>query len=147
MSIRKILFLLVAGADIEQTANVPAESAGDKSLECNLIPHILVSLDVNAPSKLTEQRQSIARTSRARVKEKMPVDRLSLELCWWAVKELAYGRKSHAAEDSFVIETTDLVHVRLYMATAVHSLGRTNFGSVVEDMSSRHMTIHPGIDQ
>jgi hypothetical protein len=88
------------------------------------MPRRLVGLKVYVPFVMTDQGQYTTKTSRPRNGDRVPVDRLSLELCWWAVRELVYGRKKQVYENAFVMESTDSNHIRLYMAAAIHNLGR-----------------------
>lgn len=74
---------------------------------------------------MTDYGQYLAKTSRSRNKDKVSIDRLSLEICWWAVKELVFGRRKQGDGEAFAIESADLSHIRLYMAAAIHDLRRT----------------------
>lgn len=86
-----IRFPLVADSDIEQTARLPTEAAGNLSLEWKLMPRNLVSFEAYVPFRMTDQEQYVGKSSRPRNKDKVPADRLFLESCWWAAKELVYG--------------------------------------------------------
>jgi hypothetical protein len=111
------------------------------------MPRRLVGLKVYVPFMMTDQGQYTAKTSRPRNEDRVPVDRLSFELCWWAVRELVYGRKKQVYENAFVVEGTDLNHIRLYMAAAIHNLGRGTDRVAVSGMSQKHEASHVGIDQ
>lgn len=95
---------------------------------------------------MTDYVQYIAKTSRSRKQEKVPIDRLYLEICWWTVKELVFGRKKQVDEDAFVIESADLSHIRFYMAAAVHDLRRGADGAIVDGMIRKHKALYAGTD-
>jgi hypothetical protein len=111
------------------------------------MPRRLVGLKVYVSFMMTDQGQYTAKTSRPRNGDRVPVDRLSLELCWWAVRELVYGRKEQVYERVFVMESTDLNHIRLYMAAAIHNLGHGTDRVAVSGTSQKREASHVGIDQ
>lgn len=45
------------------------------------------------------------------------------------------------------MESTDLSHIRLYMAEAIHNLGREADRIIVDDMSQKHKASHARTDR